>query len=284
MDDFAAFYQEGGGFMHAIALCAVIGAGVMVERFIFLFFRFNINGGQFFNQIQKLVMANNIDRAIKLCNAADKAALARVVKAGLTRANKSEADIAAAIEEAMLEVSPAISKRVPMLGAVANLATLLGLLGTIFGMIFAFEAVASVAADQRSQALAKGIVQGTENPLSNFWTQGMHEVQSHLSLTRHGYLGYAVISSERFWSRLGAEERALLTQALNESMAYGSRIAGAQQDKAMASLKDWGRTDIYEPTLEQRRAMARAVETVYSELGQRIGPNWIDDVRQAIRG
>ncbi|MEZ4426623.1 MAG: MotA/TolQ/ExbB proton channel family protein [Nannocystaceae bacterium] len=157
MDDFAAFYQEGGGFMHAIALCAVIGAGVMVERFIFLFFRFNINGGQFFNQIQKLVMANNIDRAIKLCNAADKAALARVVKAGLTRANKSEADIAAAIEEAMLEVSPAISKRVPMLGAVANLATLLGLLGTIFGMIFAFEAVASVAADQRSQALAKGI-------------------------------------------------------------------------------------------------------------------------------
>lgn len=134
------------------------------------------------------------------------------------------------------------------------------------------------------EALAKGIVQGTENPLSNFWTQGMHEVQSHLSLTRHGYLGYAVISSERFWSRLGAEERALLTQALNESMAYGSRIAGAQQDKAMASLKDWGRTDIYEPTLEQRRAMALAVETVYSELGQRIGPNWIDDVRQAIRG
>ena len=157
MDDFAAFYQEGGGFMHAIALCAVIGAGVMVERFIFLFFRFNINGGQFFNQIQKLVMANNIDRAIKLCNAADKAALARVIKAGLTRANKSEADIAAAIEEAMLEVSPAISKRVPMLGAVANLATLLGLLGTIFGMIDAFQAVATVAADQRSQALAKGI-------------------------------------------------------------------------------------------------------------------------------
>ena len=87
----------------------------MIERFIFLFFRFNINGGQFFNQIQKLVMANNIDRAIKLCNAADKAALARVIKAGLTRANKSEADIAAAVEEAMLEVAPAISKRVPMI-------------------------------------------------------------------------------------------------------------------------------------------------------------------------
>lgn len=157
MDNFAQFYQEGGGFMHAIALCAVLGSGVMIERFIFLFFRFNVNGGQFFNQIQKLVMANNIDRAIKLCNAADKAALARVIKAGLTRANKGEADIAAAIEESMLEVGPAISKRVPMIAAVANIATMLGLLGTIFGMIAAFQAVATVSADQRSTALARGI-------------------------------------------------------------------------------------------------------------------------------
>lgn len=155
--DFAQFYQEGGAWMHPIAVCAVLGAGVMIERFIFLFFRFNINGAQFFNQIQKLVMANNIDRAIKLCNAADKAALARVMKAGLTRANKSESDIAAAIEEAMLEVGPAITKRLSMIAAVANIATLLGLLGTIFGMIDAFNAVAVAAADQRSQALAKGI-------------------------------------------------------------------------------------------------------------------------------
>jgi biopolymer transport protein ExbB len=157
MDNFAEFYQEGGFWMHFIALSAVIGAGVTIERFIFLFFRFNINGGQFFNQIQKLVMANNIDRAIKLCNAADKAALARVIKAGLTRANKSESDISAAIEEASLEVGPAIGKRITMISALANIATLLGLLGTIFGMIEAFEAVATVSADQRATALAKGI-------------------------------------------------------------------------------------------------------------------------------
>ncbi len=157
MGDFAKFYQDGGNFMHAIALCAILGAGVMIERFIFLFFRFNINGSQFFNQIQKLVMANNIDRAIKLCNAADKRALARVVKSGLTRANKSEADISAAVEEAMLEVGPAINKRVAMIAAVANVATLLGLLGTIFGMLDAFKAVADAPADQRSQALARGI-------------------------------------------------------------------------------------------------------------------------------
>jgi biopolymer transport protein ExbB len=157
MDNFAEFYQQGGFWMHFIALSAVIGAGVTIERFVFLFFRLNINGGQFFNQIQKLVMANNIDRAIKLCNAADKAALARVIKAGLTRANKAESDISAAIEEASLEVGPTVAKRITMISALANIATLLGLLGTIFGMIEAFEAVATVSADQRATALAKGI-------------------------------------------------------------------------------------------------------------------------------
>lgn len=157
MGDFATFYANGGVFMHTIAICAVLGLAVTVERFIFLFFRFNINGQQFFNQIQKLVMANNIDRAIKLCNAADKAALARVVKAGLTRANKTESDISSAIEEAILEVSPSINKRVSTMPAVANIATLLGLIGTIFGMLEAFAAVADAPADQRSTALARGI-------------------------------------------------------------------------------------------------------------------------------
>jgi biopolymer transport protein ExbB len=157
MGDFATFYANGGVWMHPISLCAILGLAVLVERFIFLFFRFNINGPQFFNQIQKLVMANNIDRAIKLCNAADKAALARVLKAGLTRANKSESDISAAIEEAILEVTPAINKRVSMIPAIANIATLLGLIGTVFGMLDAFAAVADAPADQRSTALARGI-------------------------------------------------------------------------------------------------------------------------------
>jgi biopolymer transport protein ExbB/TolQ len=157
MGDFATFYANGGMWMHPISLCAILGLAVLVERFIFLFFRFNINGPQFFNQIQKLVMANNIDRAIKLCNAADKAALARVLKAGLTRANKTESDISAAIEEAILEVSPAINKRVSMIPAIANIATLLGLIGTIFGMLEAFAAVADAPPDQRSTALARGI-------------------------------------------------------------------------------------------------------------------------------
>ena len=102
-------------------------------------------------------MANNIDRAIKLCNAAPNAALPKVIKAGLTRANKGELEISNAIEEATLEVVPIVSKRTPTLGGLANIATLLGLLGTIIGLIQAFAALESAAPDARAAALAKGI-------------------------------------------------------------------------------------------------------------------------------
>ena len=157
MQAIAEAFDSGGGWMYVIAFTSVVGLGIIVERFIFLFFKYNINANAFMGQIQKLVMANNIDRAIKLCNAAPNAALPKVIKAGLTRANKGEMEIANAIEEATLEVVPIVQKRTPTLGGVANVATLLGLLGTIVGLIQAFSALESAAPDQRAQALAKGI-------------------------------------------------------------------------------------------------------------------------------
>ncbi|MBN2527282.1 MAG: MotA/TolQ/ExbB proton channel family protein [Deltaproteobacteria bacterium] len=157
MQAIAEAFDSGGGWMYVIAFTSVVGLGIIVERFIFLFFKYNINANAFMGQIQKLVMANNIDRAIKLCNAAPNAALPKVIKAGLTRANKGEMEIANAIEEATLEVVPIVQKRTPTLGGVANVATLLGLLGTIVGLIQAFSALESAAPDQRAAALAKGI-------------------------------------------------------------------------------------------------------------------------------
>ena len=150
-------YVQGGGFMHPIAAVSVIGIAIMIERFYALFFKYNISADQFMAQIQKLVMANNIDRAIKLCNAAPSAALPKVIKAGLTRANKGEIEIANAIEEATLEVIPNITKRTGMLQAVGNIATLLGLLGTIVGMIQAFAAVANAPPDQKTAMLTAAI-------------------------------------------------------------------------------------------------------------------------------
>ena len=157
MDYIARAFAEGFPWMHAILLTAIIALAIIIERFIFLFFRYNINARAFMAQVQKLVMGNNIDRAIKLCNAAPNAALARVVKAGLTRANKGEREIHNALEEATLDVIPLVQKRTGTLQAIANIATMLGLLGTVVGMIKAFDALASVSADKRQEALGRNI-------------------------------------------------------------------------------------------------------------------------------
>ena len=157
MGSAAKFFVEGGPWMWPIAAMSVVGLAIIIERFIFLFFKYNINGSAFMAQIQKLVMANNIDRAIKLCNAAPSAALPKVIKSGLTRANKGEIEIQNAVEEATLEVIPSIQKRTNSLQAVANLATLLGLLGTVIGLIQAFQAVAQAAPDQKAAMLTSSI-------------------------------------------------------------------------------------------------------------------------------
>ena len=109
------------------------------------------------SRVQKMVMADNIDRAIKLCNAAPSRALPKVIKAGLTRANKGEIEIQNAIEEATLEVVPQVQKRTASLNALANIATLLGLLGTIMGLIEAFKALENAEPENRQRLLAQGI-------------------------------------------------------------------------------------------------------------------------------
>ena len=159
MGAIAQAFDTGGPWMYSILAVSVLAIGLIIERFIFLFFKYNINAQAFMAQIQKMVMANNVDRAIKLCNAAPSAALPKVVKAGLTRANKGEIEIQNAVEEATLEVVPQIMKRTPALQALANIATLLGLLGTIIGLINAFESLNSdqVAVEDRQAVLSEGI-------------------------------------------------------------------------------------------------------------------------------
>ncbi len=157
MQGIAKAFSEGGIWMYAIIIPSVFVVGIVIERFIFLFFKFNINGNAFMQQIMKLVMANNIDRAIKLCNAAPSAALAKVIKAGLIKANKGELEISNSIEEASLEVIPMVQKRTIMLTQLANIATLMGLLGTIVGLIQAFAALEQAQPEQKAALLARGI-------------------------------------------------------------------------------------------------------------------------------
>lgn len=157
MSWFAEFYRQGGVFMHFIAACGIIVVGILIWRFLFLFLKYSTNGANLMKQVQKLVMANNVDKAIKLCTAAGDAALAKVMKAGLSRANRGELEIQNAVEEAILEVTPKVVVGAESVGVIGNMATLIGLLGTIFGLIDAFDAVAHAAPEQKSAMLASGI-------------------------------------------------------------------------------------------------------------------------------
>lgn len=157
MQWWAAFYRDGGFFMHYITLCGIWCMAVATWKLSVLFLKFNTNGANLMKQIQKLVMANNIDKAIKLCTAAGDAALANVLKAGLSRANRGELEIQNAIEETILEVTPKITRLIETISPIGNAATLFGLLGTIFGLIDSFNAVAHAAPEQKSALLAAGI-------------------------------------------------------------------------------------------------------------------------------
>ncbi|MDR7307471.1 DctP family TRAP transporter solute-binding subunit [Rhodoferax saidenbachensis] len=132
------------------------------------------------------------------------------------------------------------------------------------------------------RALETGVVDGTENPVSNFYTQGMQAVQSDLSLTEHGYLGYAVVAHQRFWLGLPAADRTLVQDALREALAFGNDIADAHNDKALAALHVTGAVRIHTPTAAQRLRFKAAVMPVHADLARRIGQPWLDAVREAL--
>src|SRR6187551_701135 len=116
-----------------IAVLALVLATI-AERFVYILTKYRVNSQEFMAQIRKLVQAGNIDRAIKLCEAAP-LPLLQVVKAGLTQVNRGEEAVIASMEERMSEVIPALEKRIGALWSLANIATLIGLLGTISGLI-----------------------------------------------------------------------------------------------------------------------------------------------------
>jgi biopolymer transport protein ExbB len=143
-------------FMVANFIVLALVVAIVVERAIYFLGRGHINSKAFLEQIKRLLAANNIDRAKKLCDASS-APVAKVAKAGLSRAHKGEAAVAQAIEETMVDVTPEVKTRIGALWSLANIATLLGLLGTITGLIATFEAVAYAAPAERQAKLSAGI-------------------------------------------------------------------------------------------------------------------------------
>src|SRR5205807_3798114 len=121
------------------------------------------------------------------------------------------------------------------------------------------------------QALATGVVDGTENPPSNEYTQKMHEVQKYTMLSDHGYVGYAVIANKRFWDGLPADVRANLEKAMAEATKFSNEIAQTENDEALDAIKKSGKSQVIALTAEQKVAWRKALEPVYTEMTSRVG-------------
>ena len=128
------------------------------------------------------------------------------------------------------------------------------------------------------QALSTGVVDGTENPISNLYTQKMHEVQKNLTLTNHGYLGYAVIVNKKFWDELPADVRGQLEKAMKEATVYANKIAQEENDMALAEVKKSGKTEVYTPTKEERMAFKKAMAPVHINMADRVGKDLLQSI------
>ena len=128
------------------------------------------------------------------------------------------------------------------------------------------------------QALQTGVVDGTENPPSNLYTQKMHEVQKYLTLSDHGYLGYAVIVNKKFWDGLPPDIRKTLDEAMADATKYADDIAKEENDKALDAVKKSGRTQIITLTPDEKKAWKKALVKVHQENESRIGKDLIQSI------
>ncbi|OQW55295.1 MAG: C4-dicarboxylate ABC transporter [Proteobacteria bacterium SG_bin9] len=134
------------------------------------------------------------------------------------------------------------------------------------------------------QAMQTGVVDGNENVPSNCYTQKMHEVQKHATISHHGYIGYAVIVNKKFWDGLPADIRTQLEKAMAEATEYSNSIAQKENDDAIVAMKAAGKTTFYELTAAEKEEWKKALEPVTQEVSSRIGKDLIEQFRIAAKG
>lgn len=162
-DPAVQFFQDGGNFMFINVAMLAISFAVIVERTVALMFRMNLNAGPFMEEISKLVKAGNFDRADKICRVASNSPLAKVIRGGILNANKGELEVAKSMEEGLLEHMPPVHARIQWLWSLANIATLVGLIGTIAGLIKTFQSLGNVPAEEKQKLLSAGISAALNN-------------------------------------------------------------------------------------------------------------------------
>jgi C4-dicarboxylate-binding protein DctP len=128
------------------------------------------------------------------------------------------------------------------------------------------------------QALQTGVVDGTENPPSNLYTQKMHEVQKYLTLSDHGYLGYAVIVNRKFWESLPPDIRKTLEQCMKEATTFADDIAARENNEALDAVKKAGKTQIITLTPDEKKAWKKALIKVHKDNESRVGKDLIQSI------
>src|SRR6202171_6067138 len=128
------------------------------------------------------------------------------------------------------------------------------------------------------QGLQTGVVDGTENPPSNFYTQKMHEVQKYLTMTDHGVIEYAVIVNKKFWDGLPADIRTALDGAMKDATKFADDIAKKENDDALEGVKKSGKTQIITLSPEEKAAWKKALVVVHRDQESRIRKDIIQAV------
>jgi biopolymer transport protein ExbB/TolQ len=162
MNNLANIFQHGGPPIYINLVVSMVVIATIIERGVVLFSQYRVNTENFLRAILNLVKNNQLERALKYCEST-KLAVAKVCRAGLLKANRGSMEISTSIDEELMRVTPALEKRVANLWSLANIATLIGLIGTIFGLIRSFSGLASISPEQKTTFLARGISEALYN-------------------------------------------------------------------------------------------------------------------------
>ena len=132
-------------------------------------------------------------------------------------------------------------------------------------------------------ALRQESIDGAENPLSNFYTKNFHEVQTNLTLSSHGYLGYLVIMSESFWRKFPTELNPMILQAVKEATAYERQLVAQDEEETLAKLETYAKTSrhftIHTLSTEQKEVWQKTMEAIYPQFYTVIGEALIQKVQ-----
>jgi len=129
------------------------------------------------------------------------------------------------------------------------------------------------------QGLQTGVVDGTENTPSNVYSQKTHEVQKYLTVTNHGYIGYAVIANKKFWDGLPPDLRTVLEGAMRDATVYANSIAQRENDEALEKMRASGRIEIVTLSDAEKEVWRKALAPVQKEVAPRVGQELIDAIQ-----